>query len=263
MDSEKPSLEEVLAYVKPIIWKFIGKFASDEPREHKEEIEQEAYIKIIKAYEKLDPNAGWKSFVYNHARGAVLDYLKAGDGFEETSWSILKEEEEDAVHRNKMRNRICVVNEDGDELDIDHVLGINGKFSEIRIDIPKINWDVLERMAAQDMELHAFLRTIRGQTLELIASVLGKSRASVGKMVDNFIERFDDPRWASDFGKKPWLDQIIWALGLANEFDIEDCDQTEIYQVPLGHFNDPVDLNSEKPKFLYDNERQQSFGFLN
>src|ERR1700747_3167675 len=88
MSPVMPSIETVCEYAKPNIWKFISKYADDFPHEQKEEIVQEVYIRLIKAYPGIDPSKGWKSFVYNHCRGGVMDYAKAGNGFEGDVWTI-------------------------------------------------------------------------------------------------------------------------------------------------------------------------------
>lgn len=252
----KPTMEEMFRYAKPIIYKTIGKYSPEMPEEQKEETEQNAYLRLIEAYPKVDPNAGWKSFVYNHSRGSVLDYLKSGEGFQEDSWSLKKEEKHGAVHVNKMKHRLQIVSEDGDDVETEAILGMNGKFTEMQLDYPNLKWDLLARMASHDRELHAFLKWLRGQRLEEIGRVIGVSRASVGQMIIGFVNRFDDPSFATELGKKFWFDQIIWCLGLHRMFGLEDRDQSEVCGHPLGQTLDPVDLDNAKPKFVYDNEMQ-------
>jgi len=242
--SPKPSIEIVLAYANPIVRKFISKHAADLPEEQKEEIRQVAALRVYEAYKGLDPDAGWKSFVYNHCRGAVLDYLKAGDGFEEDNWGIQREEENEAVHVGKIRTRMQLVNTDDEDLDVGSVLGVYGKFTEVDLDHPKIKWDVLAKLASQDKPLHAFLKVLRGQSLDEIGQVLGESRPNVGQLVEQFTARFDDPAWAAEFAKRAWLDQIIWAFGLARHFNLRDCDQSQVHGIPLGQGLVPVDLDS-------------------
>ncbi len=239
----KPSFDDVLKYAKPLLRKFVSERCADLPIEQKEEIYQDASIRLWEAYQGLDPERGWKSFVYNHCFGTVMDYLKSGKGFEEESWSIKKEEEHEAIHVNKIRHRVSIVNSEDDTVDIDQVLGMHGKFADAKVGASKINWELLSRMASVDLPLRAFLQHIRGHNLEEIAATRGQSRTRVGQLVQEFIDRFDDPDLAAD----PWMDQVIWALGLSSHFDLEDCDQSEIHGIPLGQTLPAVDLDNETP----------------
>jgi RNA polymerase sigma factor (sigma-70 family) len=240
----KPSFAEVLAYAKPIVHKTIAEKYPNIPREHKEEIHQNANMRLWAAYADLDPEKGWKSFTYTHAKGAVLDYQKSGTGFEEDSWSLNEEEEHGAMHVNKIRHRLEARTSEGDEVDLDVLLAMNGRFHNHSAGKIRIHWAQLARMASVDEPLHVFCRVLRGQRLEEIAEHWGQSRTRVGQLVQEFIYRFDDPKLSID----PWLDQTIWALGLAEAFGIKDCNQELIHVgVPLGRSLTPVDFEDLSP----------------
>lgn len=208
----KPTLDEVLAYAEPQIKNWISKEAKNLPFEQIEEILQEGFLRIIKAYEGLDPEKGWKAFVYNHARGAVLDYLKGGHGFTEERWSIAKPEEHESRNVSKIRSRVGLVNEEGENMSVDFVLGMNGEFDE-RVDRLKLDWDLLSRLAYRDKGVNCFARLIQGYSIEEIAQNQGLSRARVGQIIDDFVSRFDDP----DEAFNPWFQQVCFALGLSHK----------------------------------------------
>lgn len=243
MDSrQKPTIEEVLRYATPQVRKFIGEAAADLPSEQREEIEQEAYTRLVAAYEQIDPALGWKSFVYNHCRGAVLDYLKFGRGFHEQRWSIAKDEENGSRNMGKIRDRVEIVSEDQD-VDIDHVLGSNGVSSLMTFDRININWDLVARMASQDEALHAFALHIRGVGIEEMAPVFGLCRARVGQLIQAFVERFDDPEHADC----PWFRQAVFAFGLCEHLGMKVIDQSLVYGFRIGWPHAPVDLDDLSP----------------
>lgn len=250
---EKPSIEEVLKYAKPLIANFIKKFAADLPYEQKEEIHQEANLRLLEAYPDLNPEAGWKSFVYNHSRGAVLDFMKFGKGFAEDKWSIQKPEENGSRHVNKIRDRVKPA-EDQVEFDIDAVLGAHGVFSEMDMDSPNINWELVSRMSSTDQALRAFSCWLRGFSIEELGPIMGLSRARVGQLIEEFVARFDDPTYALS----PWFCQILWALGLARRFNVPDKDQSELVGYSLGWHLTPINLDSTDHKPVY-RELQEDF----
>jgi RNA polymerase sigma factor (sigma-70 family) len=260
----KPTIEEILKYAKPIVKKFIGQHAADSPREHKEEIEQCAYVRLIEAYDRIDAEKGWKSFVYTHSMGTVMDYLKSGRGFMEQKWSLQDKPEEEnddeaeladtdqaeipagaaTSHRlPRMRQRVYLVSPDGEDMAIDQVLGQCGIFNQLDIEKLNIQWRLVAKLASQDDRLHAFAKWLLGFNLEEIGQVFGLSRGRVGQMIKEFIALLDDPV-ASE---SPGLRQTIYALGLCRKFGIPDRDQSEIFGIAIGHDLIPVDLESNNP----------------
>lgn len=254
---QKPSIEEVLKYAKPQVLKFISQFASEVPDEHKEEIEQCAYVRLLDSYEKLEADLGWKSFVYLHCRGAVLDFLKFGKGFGETKWSISKVEQNGSKHISKIRERVSFSDDNNDTCPLEYVLGINGVFNEATIKLVNINWDLVSRMASEDIGLHCFAMHIRGFHLEEIAPVFGISRARVGQHIQAFVARFDDPEIAD----QTWFLQTCFAFGLCKYLGLPDQDQSEIVNYSVGWNLKPVDLDSLVPT-VSGNAHQYCFEFM-
>lgn len=232
----KPTLDEVLAYAEPNLKKFIAKLAVDLPLEQKEEILQEGYIRILHAYESLEPDSGWKSFVYNHARGAVLDYLKSGTGFAESRWTLTKPEDHESRNVNKISSRVDATSEEGDSLGIDYLLGINGVV-DVQEDQIKIRWELVARMASQDKGINSFARYIKGFSIEEIAYSQGVCRARMGQILEDFVQRFDDP--ANNLN--PWFLQTCYAFGLCNRLGFEDKD------LGLGWSLRKVDIDNTVP----------------
>lgn len=245
--AEKPSIEEVLKYAKPIIRKFIGEKAKDLPHEQREEIEQTANLRILQAYDRLDPDAGWRSFVYNHARGAVLDYQKFGCGFEEAAWSLAQEEEVGSRSLLKLRDRVPLVATNGEDAQIEDIAareGVSLSFGDEELQI-RINWELVARLASTDIELHVFAKYLKGYSIEEMAPVFGLSRARVGQLLEAFQERLDSPRTMNE----PWNRQIAFALGAGRAIGLLNCekDQSEVYGWPIGTDLAPVDLDSLIP----------------
>ncbi len=245
---EKPSLDEVLLYTKAMVKKVIAgnKRARSTPKEQQEEILQVAYERLLEKYPEIKPE-GWRSFVFTHSRGAVLDYLKSGEGFAETRWSLQKSEDVGATHVGKIKERISLHNtnqggRDGDDLSLDQAMGQYGVFNEIDLDRVKINWDLVARMASQDECLHAFAKSLRGITLEEMAPVFGVKVARAGQLVQAFIDRFDDPEHADC----PWFKQSCFALGLCSRVGIPNIDQSKIMGFNIGWGLPAVDLDYVK-----------------
>jgi RNA polymerase sigma factor (sigma-70 family) len=251
-EKKKPSIQEVIQYAKPIVKKFIGKHATDIPHEQKEEIEQECYLRLWEAYEKIDPEKGWKSFVYNHCRGSVLDYLKAGKGFSEEKWTLSNEEEEGEIKVPKMRDRAFMVNTDDDSLDIDTVLGASGVFSTFDIDRINIRWNIVAKLASTDEKIHVFAKWLRGFNLDEMGVIFGLSKSRIAQMISDFIQMLDDVDMQC---ASPWVRQTIYAFGLSMHYGIEDIDQSRIFGIQIGQDLIPVNLDSFEP-FSFDDHNQ-------
>ncbi len=249
----KPTIEEVIKYATPLIHKFIGASASDLPREQKEEITQQAMLRLWKAYADLNADDGWKSFVYNHCRGAVLDYLKFGNGFQESKWSLHHDAKKKTPKLSK-RVQPSDTDDESPELQLDRIAGAHGIFSELDPDKIEIKWHLLARMASQDEHLHAFAKYLRGLSVEEMAPVFGLCRTRVSQMVQAFIDRFDDPEHSDCV----WFKQCCYALGISKQLGMTD----EPARYPNGNFVGfnlkPVDLDSVTPHhYLLELDAQQ------
>ncbi len=250
----KPSIDEVLQYTKSNVRKIISDKASMLPKEQREEIEQEAYFRIIKKYPEIEPE-GWKSLVYNHCRGAVLDYIKQGTGFEEDRKSLQNNDIEGASP-GKIFDRMSMQNSDNEDLSVDQIVGQQGIFNQFDMDKVEINWELVSRLASQDECLHAFAKSLRGITLDQIAPVFGVKIARAGQMVQAFIDRFDDTEYAAC----PWFKQCCLALGISELLGLPKIDQSNILGFNIGWNLPPVDIDSIEPcKWIKENNSQMSF----
>lgn len=223
----KPSLEEVLDYAKAQIKNFIRKKAYNLPREHQEEIEQECFLSIIKKYNEITADGGWRSLVYQKANGVVLDYIKEGKGDEFSRTSVNKK----GFHRANV-----YLNSNDEETDFSQYLGQQGHFTDSEAEI-KINWDLVAKMASGDIRLHVYAKHLLGHSLEQIALVFNKEHARIGQYVEEFISRFDDPEYADC----KWFKQTCFAFGLCEKLGLPAVDQG------LGWSLVAVDLNDLKP----------------
>lgn len=252
--AQKPSIEEVLKYAKGNIIRFIGQYAADLPMEQKEEIEQTVYVRLIQVYEGLDADAGWKSYVFNHCRGGVLDYVKFGKGFEESKWSIQKEEETGSQNISKIKTRITEVEtDDKDGESIDEILSRCGISSSVKENVIRIRWDLVAHMAAQDEILHAFAKFVIGFSVDEISQNFGLCHSRISQLIQAFVDRFDEPMLAEDV----WFLQTLYAFGLCRHFNVPDVDQSEVHGFPIGWGSRKVDLYDDKP-FETDSQKQMS-----
>ena len=256
--SIKPELNEVLKYAKGNIMRFISQYAADLPQEHKEEIEQSVYLRLVQHYPNLDPNAGWKSYVFNHCRGGVLDYVKFGKGFEESKWSIQKEEEQDSKNVSKIRTRVTeLTNEEGEGESIDDIISRSGFAEHFQLDDDEINinWPLVSHMAAQDECIHIFAKYLVGFSVDNLSEVFGICRARVSQLLKAFVDRFDDPALVEDV----WFLQTCYAFGLCKHFNIKEIDQSLIHGFPIGWGSKRVDLYSKDPIRLKDDSQMSLF----
>lgn len=239
-DMDKPSLDDVLIYAKAMVRSIVAKNkkVGSLPAEQKLDMEQDAYVRVINAYPEIQP-VGWKSFVYTHCRGAVLDYQKAGHGFEEQRWSIAKPEEKNAVHAGKISERVVLHNSEGADISIDQVMGKYGAFTELDLDKVKIDWELVARMASQDESLRAFAMSLRGVTLEQMGPVFGVKVARAGQLVQAFIDRFDDP----EYSDCRWFKQCCFALGISERLGMAHVDQSLVHGYSIGWNLPSVDLD--------------------
>lgn len=239
--AEKPTQEEIISYATPIIYKFINKYGSDIPEEHKQEIEQDTYLRLIEAFPRIDKDRGWKAFTYNHCRGTVLDYLKFGKGTQENKWSIRKDEDQNSRSRNKIKERVFLEGSDGEQFDLDEVIGKLGHFNEIILNEVSINWDLVSRMSSVDESIHATAKWLRGFKIDEISKGFGISRSKVAQLIQLFISRFDDPESANE----TWFLQTCYAFGLCPKLGIQNVDQSKIVGYPIGWNMEPIDLDAE------------------
>ena len=246
-DMVKPDLKEVLAYAEEQIKYYVRKFARDIPEEQKEEMAQDCRLRILNAYETIEADKGWKTFVQTHCFGAVQDYLRRGRGFSEEKWS-LKEEREGS---EAITQRLDYSDHDDDTpLDVDAIVGLEQEAAPIVDDVLEINWDLIARLCRVDHDLHIFVRhELLGYPLTELTGQFGVTRERLGQRLAAFIELFDDPKQVEN----PWINQIIFALGLSEKFGIKKED------LGIGWTFIPIDLRKFEETSIDDRGRQLGF----
>lgn len=217
----RPDFNEVYAYAKKSVDHFIRKHAFKIPNELKEEIVQNAMMRVWEAYKKLDAERGWKSFIQLHCRGAVLDFIKMGsfeDGFTGTSEpGDLQTRVEIASNENK-----------GSLLNVDDTAALFGIFAKTDATEGDItpNWNLLNRMAGKDEGLAIVSKVLLGFSQEDIACQMSTdiggsvSRERVSQRIYEYFELLDAPCNIGD----PWIEQSIFALGLSAKFSMPGRD---------------------------------------
>jgi DNA-directed RNA polymerase specialized sigma24 family protein len=239
----KPTIDEVVDYARDQIKIFLNKLAPDLPREQKDEISQRALQRIVQAYARLDPEKGWKAFTQTHCRGAVLDYIREGAGFEETAGDPRKDEKrkanddelaKDIAKRcsESLRTRVSMVSDDDRSLDVEEIAGIHGIFAEDPEFEVDPNWNLVARMASVDEDIHLVAKVLLGRTQESLSEMFGVTRERLSQRVQEFVERLDAP----EFYHNRWVRQTIFAFGLSGVYGMDKFDEG------LGYEFEPVDL---------------------
>lgn len=290
---QKPSLEEVLEYAGKQADKIMNEKASHLPREQKEEVRQNALVRAWKAYECLDIDKGWMSFIQRHAKGALLDYLREGKGFKETQWDDIEKEEskkvdpeieneraeidddkqsdEDAPEtieaptcglpipqprkiKQRLNQRMSTVNQEDDRsLDVGEVAGIYG-----------VHIDFDESISAQvNWDLVARMASVDPQ-IHLIAKLIrGFTETSLApdfgvtrEMLSQRLYAFG--LWLDDeYGNNPWARQALYAFGLEEAYGVPIPKRGD---QKLGWGHDPVNLDSSDSLSLMSLFKQFEFG---
>lgn len=261
----KPPLEQVVDYVEGSVEYYISKFAMNLPSEQKDEIRQNAYLRVCEAYPRLDEALGWKSFVQNHCRGSVLDYIRHGNGFEESRQSLKdKDAEGDAAaetdgsyeaqkFNESLRVRVTVMGDDGDrKMDAEEIAGIHGIFSKDDSGtVFNPIWRLVARMASVDDDIHLLAKLLLGFTKPELARRFDVSRERMYQRLKEFFERIDSPEKYHD----PWVTQTIYAFGLCDRYNMDPVDNG------LGWNFKPVNLIADDSISELPSMGQTSFTF--
>lgn len=226
MSAPKPSMEEVLKYGRKATASYLRSYAAKLPKEQRDDIMQEASVRLIRAYEQMDPDRGIKAFCQRHCMGAVLDYIRGGDGFEEAGGSKPKPQDDDdpkpEFSPQRLRYRTEVLSDEGTPLDVEAVAGIFGIFADNEEPLLKPNWPLLSRLAGKNRDVHLVCKVLLGFDQEEIASQFDKgiTRERLSQRLYEFFEHLDSPL---TFGHKE-TEQIIYALGLCDYFHMPNTD---------------------------------------
>jgi hypothetical protein len=233
----KPSAEECLAYAKNQVAYYIKRHASSLPREQRQEIIQNCFVRVLDAYVRIDASRGWKSFIQNHARGSVLDYLAAGEGFEEAILMTANGGDEggsgNTGRPDRLRFRISTEMKPGVEGSalgrgggaaddsIDALLGKLGIFADGEEVVFNPNWPLLSRMAAIDRDIHLLAKILMGCTQAELAESFGVSRERLSQRIRLLFEKLDSPQ----FYNNKWVKQTIYAFGIWELYGMNAEDQ--------------------------------------
>jgi RNA polymerase sigma factor (sigma-70 family) len=247
-NEQKPDFNEVYKYAMESVSYNIRKIAAHLPNDQKEEIQQEAAIRVWKAYKVLDIAKGWKSFIQRHTKGTVQDYLKLGHGNIEDGFVS-----NEAMDGLKFRVDNLSIFSDSDESDsVENVLALNGVHSESQNQEEKIkpNWDLLSRMAGNDEDLHIVCKMLLGYSQRQIAeqysqSKKGKiSRERISQRIREFFGRLDN----CEFYHDEWKRQCIFALGLSSYYNTREFDNRQGWNLKAFNLCSPDSFQEMETK---------------
>jgi DNA-directed RNA polymerase specialized sigma24 family protein len=227
---DKPLLDEVLKFAEDKIRLHIYKKARNLPKEQQEEASQDALLRVLEAYERLDPKEPWKSFIDLHCRGGVIDYIKLGKGH--------MEDRKGKDSRNNITSRLSNLDLDMAKVDVETIAALNGVFSEVSwMDSQDIKWELVSKMASVDSAIHLLAKLILGFSMDELSEFFKCSKETLSRRYRRFLKRLNMPSYARD----PWMDQFIFAFGLSEMFHLKEVDNG------LGHDYQSVDLYSNNP----------------
>lgn len=225
----KPSLEDVLKFAEEKIKNHIFKNARNLPKEQQEEAHQEALVRVLEAYERLDGEQ-WKSFIDLHCRGGVVDYIKLGKGH--------MEDRKGKGNRANITSRLSNLDMDMEKVDVETIAALHGVFSEEDfMDTQDIKWDLVAKMAGVDSAIHLLAKLILGFNMDELSEFFKCSKETLSRRYRRFLKRLNMPSYAQD----PWMNQFIYAFGLSEMFHLKEVDNG------LGYDYQAVDLYSVKP----------------
>ena len=172
-----------------------------------------------------------------------MDYKKFGKGFQEEAWNRQKKRknnEQAGISERVIHN----FNKNHEETDFDTFLAELGLSITHNYSEYAINWELVARMAASDESIHVFAKWIRGFEVNEMAEIFCLSRTRIFQLLQAFLIKFKDPQ---QHITDPWFRQICFAFGISEHLGLKYRDESEVYKIPIGWKDRPVDLDSTKP----------------
>ncbi len=257
----KPSREDVIKLAYSTAEKYISRKWRSLPKEQADEAIQNAAIRAHLRYENLNFDENWQSLIKSNARGAVLDYVRRGEGFEESELKSAQEQKDldEANERSTVKafsSRVeMALDDDGQFADVEQIAGLYGVFNEIDSDHGKINWPLVSRLASQHFEVLIVGMLMLGFYPGEVAEKLNMSRERILQIAGGFIESLDA---IENYGHYA-TEQIIFAFGLSEYFHQKALDNGygwEFRVINLFDLDSIKDTQFHKPTFPgYDVER--------
>lgn len=233
-DKKKPSLEEVLEYAAKQASIYVRKSASSLPPEQRDEIEQDALLRCLEAYDRLDSTRGWKSYIQRHCWGAALDYIRSSAGFEEselprtvkdpvTGEVIDLPEKKPWRLKSRLANDGISTTRDSDhgDVSVDQTLGSHGVHDIHHLfENTEPRWELIARMASQDSDIHLVGKLRLGFTQTELSGLFKVSRERLTQRFQEFCRKLD----SAEQMDSRWTAQTIFAFGLCAQFNMPDRD---------------------------------------
>lgn len=222
----KPTREDVIKLAYATAEKFIGRRWRSLPREQADEAKQNAAIRANNKYEALNFEDNWESLIKKNARGAVLDYIRGGEGFEESELKSSNEPEEisqtvSTSNVKALSSRVdMALDEDGQFADVEQIAGLYGVFNEMETMEGKINWPLVSRLASEHFEVLVVGMLMLGFYPQEVAEKLDISRERILQVAGGFLEGLDS---VENYGRRS-TEQIIFAFGLSEYFHQRSID---------------------------------------
>jgi len=167
---QKPEFEEVYDYALQKTRYFIYQFAKDFPKEHQEEIEQESMLRIWRAYQRINSKT-WKTFIYTHCKGAVIDYLRAGKGFKEIDYNC--------VHVR--------VYDEGEQTTEEDLAARYGQYEDFQDSL--VDYEAIQRLIGIDDDIYMLLKRVLGFEIKEISESMGVSKEIISRKTNKLFEQ--------------------------------------------------------------------------
>ncbi|MAD98800.1 MAG: hypothetical protein CMB99_15860 [Flavobacteriaceae bacterium] len=246
-------LDELLSYLDAQVRRNLNIYASTLPFEQKDEIIQDARLRIIRYSKKYDieKDKGWKALIQKKSRGYVLDYIRGRKGFMESKLGSdeQKSDEQDGQTPKPYTKRVSTtgVGPDGEDI-LERVID-SKHHCDLKSNLDQANWDLISRMAFHDPLIHIVAKRILGFSQDELATIFRVSRERISQCEREFREKLDSP----DYIKSRWVAQTIYAFGLSDQYHQNTGD------LGIGYEYEPVDLMSDSDNYLEQISPQLSF----
>jgi DNA-directed RNA polymerase specialized sigma24 family protein len=238
------SKDEAIQVVTKIADRLLNKLARFLPKEQREEAKQEMYLRILEYLPDFSRRKNWKGMIYTHCRGAILDYIKRGSGFQEHKKSSEKAKANKSPKIMKSRITVNPSNENGTLGDaVDRSLYNAGEFINpekfLINDFPNIDWLTLYKLASVNRNVFIITLWLKGNSITEIGKLVGLTEQRIDSIRLTTFRDLKLPRARHE----PYWRTLIHALGLDDVLDYSGSDWSLKTGLKMCRRYKPVQFN--------------------